>query len=306
MSASDDPTRTRAFLYDLTVAPVWCERFHQLLVETIALPESGRILLVECGTGGLAIELAHRLRDTGTVTASDSDPARLQIVRDKCQVAKLDNLRILDRQQLKNDPVTDGYDLIVGDASLLPTDALHPMLTLLRERVGEGGQVALYTILRGSFDEFFSILWEALYECDLAEDLVVPLEALLRTYPTAADIRDQATHLGLHNVTVTSNKEMFSFDSGQAFLESPLIAGYWLDRWLSIVPPDYLDAVKTSIRDIIDRDRGSYPFEVSIKAALLTARAEPLDIADQPEDSEDEDSEAFEDFESLELPEDNT
>ncbi len=282
MPSPDD--RTRAFLHDLTISPLWCECFHQLLTETVPLPESGHILLVECGTGGLAIELAHRLRNTGTVTASDSDPARLQIVRDKCQVAKLDNLRILDRDQLADDPVAEGYDLVVGDASLLPTEALPPLLTLLRERVGEGGQVAAYALLRGSFDEFFSIFWEALYECDLAEDLAVPLETLLRTHPTPADIRAQAADAGLHNITLTSSKETFSFDSGHAFLESPLIAGYWLDRWLSIVPRDYLNPVRDSLCDIIDRDRGTYPFEVSIKAALLTARAEPSPGADDADD----------------------
>ncbi len=288
MSSPDD--RTRAFLHDLTIAPLWCECFNQMLSETVPLPESGRILLVECGTGGLAIELAHRLRDTGTVTASDSDPARLQIVRDKCQVAKLDNLRILDNRQLAADPVAEGYDLVVGDASLLPTEALPPMLTLLRERVGDGGQVAAYALLRGSFDEFFSIFWEALYECDLAEDLAVPLETLLRTHPTPGNIRAQATGAGLHNVAITSSKETFPFDSGHAFLESPLIAGYWLDRWLSIVPRGYLNPVRASLCDIIDRDRGTYPFEVSIKAALLTARAEPLGPDEGPE-LEDEDPE---------------
>ncbi|MGQ9896993.1 MAG: methyltransferase domain-containing protein [Acidobacteriota bacterium] len=288
MPSPDD--RTRAFLYDLTIAPLWSECFNQLLTETIRPPESGRILLVECGTGGLAIEFAHRLRDTGTVTASDSDPARLQIIRDKCQVAQLDNLRILDRRQLADDPVAEGYDLVVGDASLLPTEDLLPMLALLRERVGEGGQITAYALLRGSFDEFFSILWEALYECDLAEDLAIPLEALLRTHLTPADIRAQAAAAGLHNVTITTHKETFPFDSGHAFLESPLIAGYWLDRWLSIVPQAYINTVRASLCDIIDRDRGTYPFEVSIKAALLTARAEPLGHA------EEDDTELEEDF----------
>jgi SAM-dependent methyltransferase len=285
MPSPDD--RTRAFLYDLTIAPLWCECFNQMLGETVPMPESGRILLVECGTGGLAIELAHRLRDTGTVTASDSDPARLQIVRDKCQVAKLDNLRILDNRQLAADPIAEGYDLVVGDASLLPTEALPPMLTLMRERVGDGGQVAAYALLRGSFDEFFSIFWEALYECDLAEDLAVPLETLLRTHPTPGDIRAQAAGAGLHNVVLTTSKETFPFDSGHAFLESPLIAGYWLDRWLSIVPRAYLNPVRDSLRDIIDRDRGTYPFEVSIKAALLTAHAEPFPGADDEDPEHD-------------------
>ncbi len=113
----------------------------------------------------------------------------------------------------------------------------------------------------------------------------------MRTHPTPADIRAQAADAGLHNVTITSSKETFSFDSGHAFLESPLIAGYWLDRWLSIVPRDYLNSVRDSLCDIIDRDRGTYPFEVSIKAALLTARAEPSPGADDEDLEEDEDPE---------------
>ncbi|MCS7078539.1 MAG: class I SAM-dependent methyltransferase [Chloracidobacterium sp.] len=299
MPDSDD--RTRAFLHDLTVAPLWGECFNRLLMETITLPDSGRVLLVECGTGGLAIELAHRLRETGTVTATDSNPARLQLARDKCQVAKLDNLRLLNPQELADDPVKDGYDLVVGDASLLPVEALEPMLTLLRDRVGEGGQVVAYAVSRGSFDEFFSILWEALYECDLAETLAAPLEALLRAYPTKADLRTQATAAGLHGVNVVVEKETLKFDSGQDFLESPLIAGYWLDRWLAIVPPERLEAVKTAVCNIIDRDYGTYPFEISVKAALLIGQAEPLS-ADEEDSAGAEDDE--EDDDTLEAAED--
>ncbi|OYT71536.1 MAG: hypothetical protein CFK52_07840 [Chloracidobacterium sp. CP2_5A] len=277
--------RARALVHDLAIAPMWRECFDRLLAEAVSLPDSGRILLIECGTGGLAIELAHRLRETGAVTASDSDPARLQIARDKRQVAKLDNLRLVETRYLVDDPVEDGYDLVVGDASLLAADALEPMLALLRDQVGEDGQVVAYVVARGSFDEFFSIFWEALYECDLAETLAAPLEAMLRVHPTQADLSAQAASAGLHGVRVMVGKEIFRFDSGQEFLESPLIAGYWLDRWLSIVPPAYLDTVKASVRDLIDRDRGDYPFEVSLKAALLTGRAIPVCAdEDEPED----------------------
>ncbi|MFQ3581154.1 MAG: methyltransferase domain-containing protein [Chloracidobacterium sp.] len=286
MPGSDD--RTRAFVYDLTIAPLWCECFDRLLTETVSLPASGRILLVECGTGGLAIELAHRLRETGTVTASDSNPARLQIARDKCQVAQLDNLYLIESQELVDNFTEDGYDLVVGDASLLPTTALEPMLAMLRERVGEDGQAVVYVVSRGSFDEFFSVLWEALYECDLAETLATPLEALLHTYPTLSDLSDQAAAVGLRGIHITVGKEIFKFDSGQDFLDSPLIAGYWLDRWLAIVPPAHIETVKASLQAIIDRDCGAYPFEVSIKAALLVGRIEPPYLTDDEDEADEE------------------
>ncbi len=297
MSASDN--RTRAFLHDLTVAPLWNECFHRLLIETVPLPDSGRVLLVECGTGGLAVELAHRLRETGTVTATDSDPARLQVARDKRDLAKLDNLRLLNAGELAQDPVADGYDLAVGDASLLPTDALTPMLALLRERAGEDGQIVAYAVSRGSFDEFFSILWQALYECNLAETLAEPLEALLHTYPTKAALRTQATAAGLHSVNIIIEKETFTFQNGQDFLESPLIAGYWLDRWLAIVPPEHRAAVKTAVCSIIDEEYGTCPFEVSIKAALLTGRTTASGGLTHAADAEDEVPESDDDAEGL-------
>ncbi len=289
--------RTRAFQYDLNVAPLWRDCFDQLFAETVGLPDRGRVLLVECGTGGLAVEIAARLRETGSVTATDNDPDRLALAGDKAVIANLDNIRFLPLGKLAEERLTDAYDLVIGDASLLPVGALATILKTLRAGVTYDGTAAAYVVSRGTFDEFFSIYWEALYNCELAEELGPALEKLLLVHPTKADIEEQAAAAGWRNVAVTIIKHNIGFESGTSFIESPLIAGHWLDGWLKIVPANRVADVKAAIVEIIDRDREELTFEIGLKAALVTGNRRAEGIREEDEDVEDEAGE--DDFETM-------
>ena len=45
--------------------------------------------------------------------------------------------------------------------------------------------------------------------------------------------------------------------------------GYMLDKWLGILPPATVEPVVAALERIIDRERGGYSFDVSIKATLI-------------------------------------
>jgi ubiquinone/menaquinone biosynthesis C-methylase UbiE len=296
--------RTHALLYDLTVSPLWRDRFDRLFVERIGFPEKGHALLLECGTGGLAVELAGRLQHVGSVVASDADAERLTLARGKADIANLDNIRFVSAERLAPELRANFYELALGDASLLPADRLAPMLRTLWRTVAYDGKVVVYALSRGSFDEFFSIFWEALYNCGLAETLNDQLETLLYAHPTKADLEEEATTAGLRNVHVVIWKEELAFPDGTAFLESPLITGYWLDQWLTIVPAERRRDVKEAIAGVIDRDAVGLPFEISLKAAIvvgargdaspfLTSRTDETDDYVPDFDADDEDAETF-------------
>jgi SAM-dependent methyltransferase len=281
------------------VAPLWRDCFDQLFTETVGLPDRGRVLLVECGTGGLAVEIAARLRETGSVTASDADPDRLALASDKANIANLDNIRFLSLGKLAEERLTDAYDLVIGDASLLPAGALATILKTLRAGVTYDGTAAAYVVSRGTFDEFFSIYWEALYNCELAEQLGPALETLLLTHPTKADIEEQAAAAGWRNVGVTIIRHNIGFESGTSFIESPLIAEHWLDGWLKIVPADRVADVKAAIVEIIEREREGLTFEIGLKAALVTGNRRAEGVRPDEDDEEAED-ELGDDFETME------
>ena len=54
MTTNRKSDKERAFLQDLFIAPDWGERFAELIDEHVKIPNEGKALYVESGTGGHA------------------------------------------------------------------------------------------------------------------------------------------------------------------------------------------------------------------------------------------------------------
>jgi hypothetical protein len=122
---------------------------------------------------------------------------------------------------------------------------------------------------RGSFDEFFSIYWEALHDVGIDEPVWARLEALINERPTISEAEQMGERAGLRGLQNFWSKEEFAFESGEAFLDSPLIKDNFLDEWLAIIAAERRDDVRRRIAEIIDRERQDVDFEMSIKATLI-------------------------------------
>jgi hypothetical protein len=79
-----------------------------------------------------------------------------------------------------------------------------------------------------------------------------------------------ANQAGLRKVQSFTNKEDFSFETAEDFLASPLIEDFFLEPWMAVVPESRRKEVRASLASIIDRERHGAPFEVSIKATVVT------------------------------------
>ncbi len=263
--------RELAYLYDLYVAPTWRDCFDRLFNEKLGLPAEGRVLDVNCGTGGHAIEMASALATKGDVTAIDECGEMIALARAKVTVAKIDNI---DFSVASGDALAfpnNSFDLAVCDASFLPPTRLPAQIKELKRVAKPGAMVAIYLATRGSFDEFFSIFWEALYDCHLADELLAPLEGLIKERPTVSDCEDILSGAGLSIKETFQKKEEFLYENAEQFLTAPLIENYMLDGWLAILPPKSIEPVREALARIIDRERAGYNFDVSIKATMFTA-----------------------------------
>lgn len=262
-------SKTNAYIYDLYVAPTWRDRFDQLFLENVKIPKNIQVFCAQCGTGGLALEIAVKISDLGNVVATDEDFECLKIAIAKANTLNISNIRFVHNSEIEQE-YTPVYDIAFGDASLLPASYIEPILHSLLDVVVANGKVVLYTITQGSFGEFFSIFWEALYECGLAEELGPLVENLINSYPTIDEIRQLAELLKLENIEIISEKEEFLYESGREFFDSPVISRYWLDSWLKILPKQGdKENVIAAIERIIDRDCLGQAFDISIKAALV-------------------------------------
>lgn len=261
--------KERAYRYDLFVTPDWRDRFDTLINEKLKLGTEGRLLDVNSGTGAHAIELAERMNRKGEVVATDPDLERVELSRAKAQVKKVTNVAF---EQTGGDDLpfeNDEFDVVIGDGSLLPPDEVEDTLSEMVRVAQPGGRVILKLATNGSFDEFFSIYWEALNNLGLVEDVWQGLEEMIKARRTVSEAEALMKGMGLKRVESFTSKEEFDFETGGEFLESPLIHDLFLDGWLDIVPEESRQDVYDQIVTVIERERAGAPYDVSIKATVL-------------------------------------
>lgn len=258
-----------AYLHDLYIVPMWREAFDRIVDEEIELPKAGKFLDVECGTGGYTIDLAVRGGAKVSVIGVDSSAERLVLARGKADVQMVRNATFQQAPPDDLDFTVGEFDLVIGDLSLLPNDQIEGVLEELIRVTKKGATIVAKLTTHGSFGEFYSVYWEALYEQGLIE-YSPQLEARITTRLTPSNAEALALDAGLHRVRSLTRKEKFDFPDGEAFLTSPLIETAFLDDWLAILPDQRArESVQQQLVKIIDRERQKTDFDLSIKATLL-------------------------------------
>lgn len=273
---SSNINREKAYLYDLYTVPGWKEPFDSLIESQLEYPKAGRILEVGCGTGGFAIELASRLGEGVEVVAVDEDAERIGLARGKASVQKLGNVDF--GVGTFEEPVQVGqtFDLIVVDLSLIrPSDLddrLSDIFASTRDLLSEDGQIAFKLATRGSFDEFHSFYWQTLLELDLLE-YSSALEGVISERVTVEDLEKLARSAGFRKIATTTQKHEFTFESGESFIQDPLISNEFLPGWTSILgTEEEIGLFKSKVSELIDREDAGVPFDLSAKLTVLTAR----------------------------------
>jgi ubiquinone/menaquinone biosynthesis C-methylase UbiE len=261
-----------AYLYDLFITPAWRLAFDQMVDDEVELPKEGKFLDAECGTGDYTIDLAIRGGAKTEVVGTDPSPEKLVLARGKAEVKKLDRVEFRQGMMRSLEFPDEEFDLVIGDSSMAAPSEIGPALAELRRVARKGATVVLKLTTRGSFDEFFSIYWESLYNLGLL-DYTPQLEGLITERLTVSDAEQIALDAGLNDVRSVTSKERFDYKDGKEFFESPLIEAFFLDDWLAILPDEETrQRVREQLMKIIDEERHKMDFDVSIKATLIIGR----------------------------------
>ena len=259
-----------AFLQDLFIAPDWGERFAELIDENLKLPPDGKALYVEAGTGGHAISLQERAGKKLDFVCVDENPEYLKLARAKAtataeqitfDIARLDHLDFNENQ----------FDLVMGNASLVSQQRVRQMFSEMVRVAAPGATIALALPTASSFGEFFSIYWEALYNKNLL-DHESGVEQLINNLPAVSDIERLAEEEGLRDVESWTRIEEFDFDSGEQFLNSPLVGEFLIHDWLALVPDAQRAALFNEISRLINEERHEAEFALSVKATLVIGK----------------------------------
>jgi ubiquinone/menaquinone biosynthesis C-methylase UbiE len=264
--------KEEAYLYDLVLAPQWRKRFDDMADSALKLPDKGAWLEIGCGTGAYAIDLAVRGGPDVTVLGLENNAEMRVIAQGKAEMQKVKRVSFQAGDLTDTGLTAGGFDVVLGDATLAPTSALAAAFEELARVAARGATVAVKLVTRGSFAEFFSIYWEALYELDMLEHTAA-LESLITAPPTVSEAEAFAKNAKLKQAQSETRKETFAFTDGAAFLNDPLIRHWFLAEWLGILPNEASrQRAETKLAELIDRAREGLDFEVSIKATLVQAQ----------------------------------
>jgi len=267
---SPQTNKELAFLHELFVATDWGERFAELIDEHLKLPKEGQALYLAPGTGGHAIALQERSGKELTFLCIDENEECLELARAKASAIKEGTVfrrGTLDRLTLPDNT----FDLVVGDGSLVHTGRIQPMLAEMTRVAKPGATIALTLPTFSSFGEFFSIYWEALHNCGLTEH-ESEVESLISILPSVSAVEEMAEHAGLDEIESWTRVEEFDYESGEKFLNTPLISNFLLPIWLRTLPAGSYEQVVKEIGRLINEERHEAEFALSVKATLVVGR----------------------------------
>jgi ubiquinone/menaquinone biosynthesis C-methylase UbiE len=163
------------------------------------------------------------------------------------------------------------FDLVIGNASLIPTHRVRKMFSEMVRVAGAAATIALALPTASSFGEFFSIYWEALHNTGLT-DHEVDVEHLITELPSVSEVEQMANDEGLREVTSWTRIEEFNYESGEKFLNSPLVAEFLMPAWLALVPEDIRADLSREISRLINEERHEAEFALSVKATLVVGQ----------------------------------
>lgn len=266
-----------AFLQDLLIAPDWGERFAELIDAHVKLPEKGRALYLNAGTGSHAMALQERSGPELSWLCVDESSESLELARAKVAATRAPvefQLHYLESLGLEDDQ----FELALADGSLVAPERAASMISELIRVARPGASVAFSLPTSSSFGEFFSIYWEALHNCGLSEN-ELDVETLITELPTVSHVEEIARLEGLEDITSWTQIEEFDYDSGAAFISAPLVSDFLMKAWLRPVHQGKREQVIHEIAQLIDQERHSAEFSLTVKATLVLGRKVDLPLA---------------------------
>jgi len=263
-----------AFLQDLYIATDWGERFAELVDEHVELPEEGRALYVQAGTGSHALALQERAGEKLELTCADQNEECLEVARAKA-LAVHESAKFQCEKAKSLSFGDDQFDLVLGNSSFTLSRDLKDFLAEMVRVTKPGGTVAWWLPTFSSFGEFFSIYWEALQSAGVT-DHGVDVEHLITGLPLVSDIEQWVEAAGVEDVVSWTAIEEFDFESGEQFFNSPLITDFLLPNWLESIAEPTQKKVMDELTRIIDEERHSGEFALTLKATLVVGKKSPV------------------------------
>ncbi|MBK7708184.1 MAG: hypothetical protein IPJ30_21145 [Acidobacteria bacterium] len=249
-----------AFLRDLYVDTEWTLRFMELTDKHFKFKGDRSLLYINAGTGNHALEIGTKAGRDARIGAVCENKHLFKIARDKA-IATRSRVDFSDKGFDE-----DSFDAVLADGSLVRPGDIREFVADAARYAETGGAVAVFLVSAGSFGEVFSILWEAMMDVD-SEDLGLA-ERLISELASVSEIEEILADAGLEKVESHIATEIFEFENGPTFVDSPLVADFLMPMWFSGLTKKEIGRVRKRLARLIDDELGPITFRFTVKAVL--------------------------------------
>lgn len=249
-----------AFLQDLYVTNDWTERFTAQIGKKLDTGEAETILFINAGTGNFALSLDEKLdEDTELVCVCENEELLL-IARAKADATQAD-------VRFRTGLPAEKFDAVLADASFTRPVDLRGFLTEVANCSRD--KTVFFLPTAGSFGEIFSYFWQTLLELGWMEK-GMEIENLITELPTVSQVEEIAETIGLIKVNTTTKNEVFEFENGAEFVNSPLVADFLFPAWLEFLTDDEIAEFCEKLIQTIDAENEGLTFRFDVKTTLVT------------------------------------
>ena len=259
-----------ARIYDAEILPVWSQRFGQMMLRRLSIPEKTQVLDVACGTGYPSIEILRRMGQDCRLIAIDSSSAMLDVARKKLQDQGKKVFFRTESMTPRLSFADDVYDLVVCNLGLEELEDRATPLAEFARVTKPGGRVMCTLPIEGTFQEFYDIYREVLTKHDKHDTLHRLAAHVEAMYPTVEQCERWLAMAGLSQVDVEIEEFTLLFRSSREFFFAPVIEFGPLPKWKRLAGTGQeMQDVFWYIKEAIDAYFEGRAFEVTIKAACL-------------------------------------
>jgi ubiquinone/menaquinone biosynthesis C-methylase UbiE len=214
----------------------WSAPFGMLLLSTIKMKTSIKVLDIGFGTGFPLIELADRLGSGSSIYGVDPWEKGAERAREKIHAREVQNVSILV-QQAEQLPFEDSFfDLVVSNNGLNNVQEPEKVFSEIYRTLKPNGQLVFTMNLPETMKEFYDIFQNVLRDFQLLDEIPKMMDHIHLKRKPLDETRDLIRKTGLKIEQEILDSFDYRFADGTATLNYYVIREFFMPAWIEFLP----------------------------------------------------------------------
>lgn len=209
---------------------LWASPFGILLLDNFPIKKYDNYLDIGCGTGFPLIEIASRLGSDCEAVGIDPWGEAVKRVQAKIDALQLDNITLINGVADNIDYPNDYFDLITSNLGINNFENPSRVMKEAYRVLKQGGAFCATTNLTGTFDKFYELFRESLFEFGL-QKYSANLEDHINHRGTEESSLKLFEDNGFKIIKTIKSEYQMRYYNGTAFLNHPYIIIGFIDAW---------------------------------------------------------------------------